>query len=76
MKNMNSFYQEISTVFMKYVIGNISNSLEFVLDPYSCHYSVFEVSFLTIKISVKSLTKGFEHSPGECTLYNSDIWDQ
>lgn len=48
MKNMNSFYQEISAIFVKYVIGNISNSLKFVIDLYSCHCIVFEVSFLTI----------------------------
>ncbi len=70
---MKSFYQEISPVFMKYIIENISYSLKFVLDPYSCHYVVFEVSLLTINISINSLTKDCEHSPGECTPYRSDI---
>ncbi len=62
---MKSFYQEISAVFMKYIIENISYSLKFVLDPYSCHYVVFEVRLLTINISIKSLTKDCEHSPGD-----------
>ncbi len=62
---MKSFYQEISAVFMKYIIENISYSLKFVLDPYSCHYVVFEVSLLTINIYIKSLTKDCEHSPGD-----------